>query len=137
MLFLQLAMKLRLQSEVAVASSSEESRSGTAEARVSASSGSGCLTSRSFLKIILTYSSPTLMYFSGMGSWLTMRRSYAQEPLLSFSAWHPMIATSFVGKVFNAGRMLLTLASVSCEGCSTVIDISRSGDKLERLPVHG
>ncbi len=52
------------------------------------------------------------MYFSGIGSWLTMRRSYSQECLLRLSAWQPMIATSLVGNVFSAGRMLLTLASV-------------------------
>ena len=59
------------------------------------------------------------MTFSGIGSRVTTRRSYSHERLLRFRAWHPIIATSFVGKVLRAGRMLLTLASVWLRGCST------------------
>ena len=42
---------------------------------------------------------------------------------------------SLVGNVLRAGRMLFTLASVSCRGCSTARALALFGDKLERLPV--
>src|ERR1700722_840144 len=75
------------------------------------------------------------MNFSGIGSRLTMRRSYSHERLLRLRAWHPIIAISFVGNVLRTGRMVFTLASMGCGDCSTGLASSVYGNKLEPLPV--